>query len=185
MIKNTNDDLIRSRKVLTVIFICQIILTLIVFASLFSYNVFYYNLFNEELHVIVNSALFSFAGSLIYFSRKSYVYLISNKFYKLVRDRSADADTDDGSLSNTIRGYYLYLTLRPIVGLIIGPLIYMLIITGLITFMKTTITSNAELSRSGRYFIYFLSFISGHASSDILDYFSKIAKKIKITDKSE
>ena len=63
-------------------------------------------------------------------------------------------------------------------GLIIGPIIYMLVLTGLITFMKTSISMDAELSRSGRYIIYFLSFIGGHASSDILDYFSKLAKRI-------
>lgn len=167
-----------SRKIITIIIIFQIFLLLLTFVLLFIYNATQLNLLNIGYSVIFNSSLFGFAGCLIYFSRKSYVYLITNKFFKIVCDITMNKETDDYVISNIIYGYYLYLTLRPFVGLIIGPIIYMLVLTGLITFMKASISMDTELSRSGRYIIYFLSFIGGHASSDILDYFSKLAKKI-------
>lgn len=167
-----------SKKIITIILIFQILLLLLTFALLFVNNATQLNLFDIQYPVIVNSALFGFAGCLIYFSRKSYVYLITKKFLKIASDNSMNKETDDYVISNIIYGYYLYLVLRPFVGLIIGPIIYMLVLTGLITFMKTSISMDPELSRSGRYIIYFLSFIGGHASSDILDYFSKLAKKI-------
>ncbi len=167
-----------SRKIITLILIFQIFLLLLTFVSLLINNTVQLNFFNTGHSILVNVALFGFAGCLIYFSRKSYVYLITNKFLKIVRENILDKEIDEYAISNIIRGYYLYLILRPFVGLIIGPIIYMLVITGLITFMKTSISLDAELARSGRYIIYFLSFIGGHASSDILDYFSKLAKRI-------
>lgn len=167
-----------SRKVITIILIFQIFLLLLTFALLFINNATQLKLVDIGNPVILNAAFFGFAGCLIFFSRKSYVYLITNKFLKIVSDNTMSKETDDYVISNIIHGYYLYLALRPFVGLIIGPLIYMLVLTGLITFMKTSISMDTELSRSGRYIIYFLSFIGGHASSDILDYFSKLAKKI-------
>lgn len=179
---NENNAIIKtlksSRKIITLILIFQTFLLLLTFAFLFINNVTQLNLLNIGHPIILNAALFGFAGCLIYFSRKSYVYLIANKFLKIIRDNIKDKETDDYVISNIIHGYYLYLALRPFVGLIIGPIIYMLVLTGLITFMKTSISMDVELSRSGRYIIYFLSFIGGHASSDILDYFSKLAKKI-------
>jgi hypothetical protein len=168
----------RSRKTVTLILIFQIFLLLLTFAFLFITNTTQLNFFNVRSSIILNSALFGFAGCLIFFSRKSYVYLITKKFLKIVNDNTMNTETDDYVIYNIFYGYYLYLTLRPFVGLIIGPIIYMLVLTGLITFIKASIPMDAELSRSGRYVIYFLSFIGGHASSDILDYFSKLARKI-------
>lgn len=59
----------------------------------------------------------------------------------------------------------------------------MLVITGLVTFVSKSVNYQAELSQSGKYFIYIISFIGGHASSDILDRFSKLAKKIVFESK--
>jgi hypothetical protein len=81
-----------------------------------------------------------------------------------------------------LTGYFLYLIFRPFVGIIIGPLIFMLSSIGLVTFVKTQVQSAAEFSKTGEYFIYLISFFSGHASSDMFDYFSKLAKKIIIKD---
>ncbi len=152
------------------------------FICLLAINTTNFLLLSAETLVVINAALFGFSGCLIYFSRKSYVYLITNKVSKIVSNNTKSGNPDTYSISSVMRGYYLYLTLRPFVGLIIGPIIYMLIVTGLITFMKTSITPDTALSRSGKFLVYLLSFFAGHASSDILDYFSKLAKKIAIKE---
>jgi hypothetical protein len=107
------------------------------------------------------------------------VYLITNKFSRLLKEQQTD-ENDEDAKNNVIRGYYLYLTFRPFVGLVIGPILYLFVMAGLITFIKHPITSPAEVSQPGRYFIYVLSFLGGHASSDLLDYFSRVIKKISV-----
>ena len=170
----TIDCLKKSRHILLSIFIYQFILLIITF-----YLLIYYNFLApyDQTHLpILNSALFSLIGALIYFSRKSYVYLITSKFYKI----SKKENYNNQNLNSIFLGYYLYLIFRPFVGLIIGPILYMLSTLGLITFVKTQINIDPEFSKKGEYFIYLLSFFAGHACSDMFDYFSKVAKKIII-----
>lgn len=175
-----NEILKKSRKIITLIFIFQTILLLLSCVFLLIFNATKLIVFNAPSYVVINAALFGFTGSLVYFSRKSYVYLITNKFSKIISNDSMNEKKDDNAILSTITGYYLYLVFRPFVGLIIGPLIYMLVLTGLTTFINISVPIGTELSRSGMFLIYFLSFVGGHASSDILDYFSKLAKKIVI-----
>lgn len=170
--------LMNTRKYITTIFIFQTVFFIMSLIALYMVNISKNILFPGELTVIINSSLFGFLGSIIFFSRKSYVYLITNKFFKILDDNFKKKNIN--AILNTIRGYYLYLIFRPLVGLVIGPILYMLAITGLITFMKTSVNIGTEISRSGRYLIYIISFLGGHASSDVLDYFSKIAKSIVI-----
>lgn len=176
----------KSRKVITGIFIYQTIFLVATLILLFLINATNFVPLNlqADILVIINAALFGWAGCLVYFSRKSYVYLITNKFYKIYLDKKEKREPDS-NIVTIMHGYYLYLIFRPFVGLIIGPLMYMLSLTGLITFMKASAAVSVELSRSGRYFIYFLSFLAGHALSDILDYFSKLAKRISVIEKKD
>ncbi len=165
----------KSRFWLTFIFIVQSTLILICSIGLALYNLGIIS-WLSAYDVIINSALFGEFGTLVYFSRKTYVYLITNKFFSV---SCAVADGNIECIKGAFRGYYLYLMFRPIVGIIIGPLMYMLVIAGLISFMKMHVTID-QMSLSGKAFIYIISFLGGHTSSDLFDRFSKLAKEVMI-----
>ncbi len=171
----TKEELIaKTVIILRRIFIFQILLLLFSLVVLAGINLFPSQL-PPKLGIMINSSLFGFIGCVIYFSRKSYVYLITNKLSKTIQNESIV-----NCARSTLVGYYLYLIFRPFVGLVIGLLFFMLISTGLVTFMKSAVNLETDISTSGKYFIYILSFLGGHTSSDMLDYFSKVAKKIAI-----
>ena len=174
---NSSNPLETIKRNLILIFIYQTLLLLSVFILFYILN--FTDLLPTVSHKLINSVLFGFAGSLIYFSRKTYVYLITSKLYKIIEPSDSVNITQQRLV---LTGYFLYLIFRPFVGIIIGPLIFMLSSIGLVTFVKTQVQSAAEFSKTGEYFIYLISFFSGHASSDMFDYFSKLAKKIIIKD---
>lgn len=140
---------------------------------------------SQDFRVLVYCALFGLLGSLIYFSRKCYVYLITNKLGKLLRQMEQDAPSGATAIDEVraaFLGYYLYLLVRPFAGVVIGPVLYMLAVSGLATFGGTS-SSAADppaVSRAGRYVLYSLSFLGGHASSDMFDYFTWLAKRLII-----
>lgn len=172
---SAKDQLIaRSIVTLRRIFLFQITLFAIAMTIMAVINLNNY-LLTPKIVIIINSCLLGFIGCVIYFSRKSYVYLITNKLSKTVQN---EASID--CARSTLIGYYLYLIFRPFVGLVIGLLFFMLISTGIVSFMKSAINLETDISTSGKYFIYILSFLAGHTSSDMFDYFSKVAKKITL-----
>lgn len=173
----TNDLLKKIKRNLTLIFIYQSILLLLVFLIFYLLNCTTLITFGNNK--LLNSVLFGFAGSLVYFSRKTYVYLITSKLCKIIENSDSENCTKQQLV---LVGYYLYLIFRPFVGIIIGPLIFMLASIGLVSFVKTQVQVSTEFSKTGEYFIYLLSFFSGHASSDMFDYFSKLAKKIIVKE---
>jgi len=124
------------------------------------------------------SSLLSFAGCLIYFSRKDYVYLITNKVGRVLA--SIRPESAPGLVVETFRsaatGYYCYLLFRPFAGALIGPVLYMIVVSGLVTFGRESMIPEAGVSQAGKYLLFTLSFLGGHAASDIYDYFSWLAK---------
>jgi hypothetical protein len=131
----------------------------------------------EVIRMPALTALFALIGNAVYFSRKCYVYLISDKFGNLL-DRGSGEQNDVNRLRRKITGYYLYLIFRPITGMVIGPILYLLVISGgLITFVATKDGESIGLSAGGRYVMCAVSFLAGHASSDVFDYFSWLAAK--------
>lgn len=176
----TIDIIARTRWNITKIIIFQSIAIIVISLILLLLNTNIIKTDSIKSITIINSSLFGLLGTLIYFSRKCYVYLIENKFGKLIREINNSNESSIEYLKNILTGYYLYLTLRPIVGVIIGPLIYMLVVTGLVVFIKGSIFDGKEISQSGRLIIYLVSFLGGHTSSDLLDRLSKFAKQIVI-----
>jgi hypothetical protein len=144
---------------------------------------------NVALIFWINVSLSSFIGSLLYFSRKAYVYLITGKVERIERqlaietfDRSGEAQPIPDRIRNRLAGYYSYLLLRPIGGLAIGPAITMLILGGLSTLSKTNAGSSASLSEAGLYVVMLMAFAGGYTSSDIFDYLSKLSKALFAKD---
>jgi len=137
--KNGKSRLYYIKNIITGIFIYQIILFAISISLLCIINYHEVLSGDERTYVLINSALFGFLGCLIYFSRKSYVYLIEGKFSTLLAVKPGDQPPDIDSINCKIRGYYLYLPFRPFVGLIIGPILYMLAMSGLVTLLKKSI----------------------------------------------
>lgn len=177
-----NNDLLKDvRSKITKIYLFQILLFILSVATLGVINLRHL-ITDEIISIVVNSSLFGLLGCLIYFSRKSYVYLITGKFTKIITGEQDPDINDVDSIKSAIRGYYLYLIFRPFVGLVIGPILFMFVMSGLLTFIKKNIDINNEIARSGRYTIYIISFLGGHASSDLFDWFSKIAKKIVLKE---
>jgi hypothetical protein len=130
----------------------------------------------DEPRMFFMTGLFALLGNVIYFSRKCYVYLITDKFVKLADGTSPGASASSDHLSRVLTGYYLYLIFRPISGIAIGPILYMLVVSGgLITFAGVHVGNSITLSVGGKYLICAASFLAGHASSDMFDYFSWVA----------
>jgi len=140
---------------------------------------------NVQAHIrpLLISALFGLLGSTLYFSRKCYVYLITNKLAKVIREnrKQEGGETD---ANNVLCGYYMYLILRPIAGIAIGPILYMLAATSVITIAGKSVGSDSDISQSGRYLIYTFAFLGGHAASDMFDYFSWMARS-RLTRKTK
>lgn len=137
--------------------------------------------------VLVNSALLGFLGSLFYFGRKVYVYLIADKFGRILESQSGSASVTGEALDRfraALVGYYIYLSTRPLAGLVIGPLLLVAILAGLLTFSPSPSGSHAVVSVAGTCLIYFISFVGGYSSGDMFDYLSslgaKIARKIQL-----
>ena len=132
----------------------------------------------ETARMLSLTALFALIGNAIYFSRKCYVYLITDKFGNLVSRASEESNADANYLRRKLAGYYLYLIIRPLMGVAIGPILYLLVISGgLITFAAVRAGDSIDLSAGGKYLICAASFLAGHASSDVFDYFSWLAAK--------
>jgi hypothetical protein len=137
----------------------------------------------------VNTALFGFIGSLLFFGRKAYVYLITDKFCRVEADILAERGVDpalvEGRLRSRTIGYYMYLSLRPLGGIVIGPIVAMLILSGLTTLTKSAAMNASSLSPAGLFLIYLFSVVGGYTSSDMFDYLSKIGSRLKSKSRTE
>jgi hypothetical protein len=136
---------------------------------------------DSERLLWMNAALIGFIGSLLYFGRKAYVYLITEKFRRLEAELVQDGAIDQTMLEQRMRGkiigYYMYLSLRPFAGLVIGPAVAMIILGGVTTLTKSSGTGAGALSQPGLLLIYLFSLIGGYTSSDMFDYLSKSGKR--------
>lgn len=130
--------------------------------------------------IMVNASLLGFLGSLLYFSRKVYVYLITDKFRRLMQEKEGRGNNDNNvdKFRTQIIGYYIYLSTRPVAGLIIGPLLLMFVLAGLTTFSRASTECEVGVSTAGIYSIYVVSFIGGYSSSDLFDYFSNLGGRL-------
>lgn len=170
-----------SRKVLVLIGIIHVVLILVTLSLLYELNLKDNGevLLASNKVVMINASLLGFLGSLFFFSRKVYIYLITDKFSRLVQaPKENNSDYDNNKVKSMIIGYYIYLSTRPIAGLIIGPLLQMFVLAGLTTFSKTAVSPEVSISLAGMYLIYILSFIGGYSSSDLFDYFSTLGTKL-------
>jgi hypothetical protein len=164
------------------------VMTLVVMRELYMINLTDAGTFSfgdGERNLWANSGLLGLLGSLLFFSRKTYVYLITNKLIRIedeveadARKRGHDANVDKIVLYQArLIGYYLYLIVRPLGGAAIGPLTAMIILGGLSTLSKTSSANAGTLSAAGIYIIYLFSFIGGYTSSDMFDYLSKAGSR--------
>jgi hypothetical protein len=132
----------------------------------------------------VNASLIGFSGSLLYFARKTYVYLITNKVWRIGREATTEGNAVFGESSAEARyrarllGYYVYLLGRPFGGLAIGPLVAMIILGGLTSLSKAGSLSVSALSEAGAFTVYVFSFIGGYISSDLFDYLSRAGSRL-------
>jgi hypothetical protein len=137
----------------------------------------------------VNTALFGFIGSLLFFGRKAYVYLITDKFFRveadIVAERGVAPALVEGRLRSRTIGYYMYLSLRPLGGIVIGPIVAMLILGGLTTLTKSAAMNASSLSPAGLFLIYLFSVVGGYTSSDMFDYLSKIGSRLTSKSRTE
>ena len=132
-----------------------------------------------------NSALLGAVGSLLYFSRKAYVYLITDKVGRLHMEasnsvRNSEITTADETLdivAAKINGYILYLFMRPLAGVVIGPLLVMTILAGLSTIGRGEVAPSA-ISPNGIILVLIFSFVAGYKSSDMFDHFSKMGGRL-------
>lgn len=136
---------------------------------------------------MINSSLLGFLGSLFYFGRKVYVYLITDKIRRFMQAQGLTEDLGNEALERLrggVAGYYIYLSTRPLAGLVIGPLLLMAVLAGLTTFSVTTSPAELRVSAAGACLIYFISFVGGYSSSDLFDYLAslgaKLAQKLQI-----
>jgi hypothetical protein len=131
--------------------------------------------------LLVNCALIGFLGSLLYFGRKCYLYLITDKFDRSIRPnriREGDGDGPQDLVSSRVAGYCLYLATRQLAGLVIGPLIALVIVGGLVTLGAPSSSREPALSRAGTMIVYAVSFLGGYSSSDLFDYVAKMGAKL-------
>lgn len=131
--------------------------------------------------IIINASLLGFVGSLLYFSRKVYLYLITNKLHRIAKELKIDPDSgtqETESFKSVAIGYYIYLSTRPLAGFVIGPILVMFVLAGLTTLSRSPDGSEMTLSKAGIYLIYVVSFLGGYSSSDLFDYFSNLGKKL-------
>jgi hypothetical protein len=135
----------------------------------------------------INVCFAGFIGSLLYFSRKAYVYLITGKVERIVAALTTDNSLGpllDSSvpleerLRSRLIGYYVYLIARPLGGFAIGPLVTMAILGGLLTLSRSATASSATLSNAGIYIVIVVAFIGGYTSSDLFDYLSKLSARL-------
>ena len=169
-----------ARRVLFLLIALHSVLLLTTIAAIMAITLGRFATVISGYRIPVISSLLSFAGSLIYFSRKDYVYLITAKFGRVLQtiratESSPEAATE--SLKSAVSGYYCYLLFRPLAGALIGPVLYMIVVSGLVTFGKPSIVPEAGVSQAGKYLLFTLSFLGGHAASDIFDYFSWLARE--------
>jgi hypothetical protein len=165
------------------------LLTLVVMLALYLTNVSdaaTLSFSDGDRHLWINAAMLGFLGSLLYFSRKTYVYLITDKLYRLEAEATKDTQASGNSLGATkderyrtrLIGYYVYLIIRPFAGIAIGPMSAMIILGGLTTLSKNSSVSGSALSQTGIYVVYLFSFVGGYTSSDMFDYLSKLGGRL-------
>jgi hypothetical protein len=131
--------------------------------------------------VIINAALLGFLGSLLYFSRKVYVYLITDKFHRVMHEQGLAQPVggeDVQRFRNALIGYYVYLSLRPMAGFVIGPLLLMALYAGLTTLSVPATGAEVAISSAGAYLVYFVSFVGGYSSSIMFDTMSELGRKL-------
>lgn len=130
-----------------------------------------------------NVALFGFIGSLLYFSRKVYTYLMTDKVGRVVSDLAVKGGDD--AVDAAMVGYYWYLAVRPLVGLAIGPLVTFIVLGGLNTIAKAETAGSLALSDAGICAIYVLTFVGGYTASDLLDGLSRIGGRLIISARAD
>jgi hypothetical protein len=128
-------------------------------------------LFDLE-RLLSNAALLSALGGLLYFSRKTYTYLITDKLGRVTGSGVEE------KVQTQITGYTLYLCTRPVGAIVVGPLIVLAVLAGLTTLVARSGTASVAISEPGMYLIYFVSFIGGYSSSDLFDYFSALGSRL-------
>lgn len=173
----------RSRRCLVLIGLGHTILVIVTLWALYGLNLKNDagDLTSSNRAIMVNASLLGFLGSLLYFGRKVYIYLITDKFRRVLQDRGItmpNSDEDLDKLQSVITGYYIYLSIRPIAGFVVGPLLLMAVLAGLTTLSNPFHGSEITMSTAGMYLIYVLSFIGGYSSSDLFDYFSALGSKL-------
>lgn len=133
--------------------------------------------------LVVSTAYTSFVGSILYFSRKTYVYLVTDKIHHAISERGIPSPPTRSSVERARAvavGYYLYLTIRPLAGLVVGPVLLMGVLGGVLVVGNVQGQGSAEdlLSRTGLFLLHIFAFISGYTSSDIFDYFSEVGRRM-------
>ena len=135
---------------------------------------------DDRLLIAQTTAIVSLIGGLLYFSRKVYSYLISDKLGRLAREFSKESAGDENalhsSIKNSVMGYYFYLGTRPIASVVVGPILLLLVMGGMTTFSKTG--TDTEFSHAGTILVFALSFIGGYSSSNLFDFFSRLGDKL-------
>lgn len=133
-------------------------------------------------HLWLNSGLMGLLGSLLYFSRKAYVYLITDKVGRIfveAQKSKVTVEREESELDvsrSQVNGYLLYLFMRPLAGVAIGPLLVMTILAGLSTIGRGEVSPKA-ISPTGIVLVLVFSFIGGYKSSDMFDHFSQMGSK--------
>jgi|GEM_PF-4952174 len=169
------------RRRLVAIGCLHVLVTVVVLFALYTANDPLESAFSDSSvgRTVQNACLLGFLGSLLYFSRKCYIYLITDKMQRLV-NALVEKDSPDlvaQALVTQLTGYYLYLATRPLAGLIVGPLIVMFVVAGLLT-LGTTSAGNIGVSVAGTFIVYVASFLAGYSSSDLFDYLSRLGSKL-------
>lgn len=169
------------RRVLILIGVVHLLLVIVALWLLYGVKANVIDLPTSNKVLVINVSLLSFVGSLLYFSRKVYSYLITDKFGRVMLDHKITTGHNDDELhrlKSAVAGYYVYLSTRPLAGFVIGPLLLMFVLGGLTTLSKRAPGSEVAISTAGIYLIYVVSFIGGYSSSDLFDYFSNLGGKL-------
>ena len=164
VLKTSSAEIYRSYRVgLILIGIAHPIILIITLWALYELNLFPDKSEQPSVNeIIINASLLGFVGSLLYFSRKVYLYLITQKLHRVAKDLkvvTGGGEQDCEQFKGIVHGYYLYLATRPLAGLVIGPILVMFLLAGLTT-LSSVNGSEMVLSRAGIYLIYVFSRLS-------------------------
>jgi len=72
-------------------------------------------------------------------------------------------------------GYLVYYVSRPVLGAILGPLVYMLSFIGLQVMVAA---DRIDISTEGRMLMYAIAFVAGYAVSDVMDRVEAISRNM-------